>query len=241
MSIQFHEDTDVFQLIAQPLSHLGAHEGDRYQERLIVLTSLKSAMSSPIADGKRKRAQKACQFCHQRKMKCNNVLPTCANCVTHGQQCTYSHEPKRPRPSNDRISRLEEENRQLQARIVGSTTSSDRGAQERGGRTRLSIATDPVEQSAPRIPHSSSVGDGRAGQGDLVLNPVATGLAENAEFHGPSSVLFIEESLNARKREDLDAQNTLAEPVSSGLMANAATQRTFHRCPWISGPLPMNR
>ncbi|KAH8694226.1 hypothetical protein BGW36DRAFT_218138 [Talaromyces proteolyticus] len=44
-----------------------------------------------------RRALKACRFCRQRKMKCDNKQPSCNACNFHGKHCVYDELPKRPR------------------------------------------------------------------------------------------------------------------------------------------------
>ncbi len=183
-------------------------------------------MESSIQDGKRKRAQKACQFCHQRKMKCNNQLPMCSNCNTHGQACTYAQGPKKPRPSNDRISRLEEENRQLHAYLADDATINKQGEGRSARETRRSTPRVSAEDNAHPIAASKTTDVESVANEDLSLSPTRADALRNVEFHGPSSVLFDEDAPNIEKVGDLNAGEHSLEPPSSELMAKAATQRT---------------
>lgn len=46
----------------------------------------------PQPYAKRKRASTACQFCRQRKTKCDNVRPVCGFCRYHQARCIYEDE-----------------------------------------------------------------------------------------------------------------------------------------------------
>ena len=180
-----------------------------------------------MQDGKRKRAQKACQFCHQRKMKCNNQLPKCSNCTTHDQPCTYAQGPKKPRPSNDRISRLEEENRQLHVYLADNATINKQGEGSSARETRRSTPRVSAEDNAHPIAASKTTNVESVANEDLSLSPTRAVAIRNVEFHGPSSVLFDEGGPNIGEVGDLNAGEHSLEPPSSELMANAATQRTY--------------
>ena len=187
-------------------------------------------MESSIPGGKRRRAQKACQFCHQRKMKCNNQLPRCSNCFTHGQACTYAQGTKKPRPSNDRISRLEEENRQLQASLASGSTSDDQKTQRSARTTRSSNRRTPIEESARPVTQSCATdGEPTVKEGSS-LSPPRADASRSTGFHGPSSVLFDEDAPNIRQSKDLNGGEYPLESLSSDLMAKAATQR---RCSFM--------
>lgn len=180
-------------------------------------------MESSSPDGKRRRAQRACQFCHQRKMKCNNELPKCSNCLTHGQACTYAQGQKKPRPSNDRISHLEEENRRLQASLTIGSTTDNQEAQRSVRTTRNSLRNRPIEGSTHRATLPSHTDDESIAKEDRSLSPVTADAPKTTEFHGPSSVLFDVDAPNVRQTNSGEYP---LEPLSAELMAKAATQRT---------------
>ena len=184
-------------------------------------------MEPSILGGKRKRAQKACQFCHQRKMKCNNEVPKCSNCVTHGQVCTYAQGPKRPRPSNDRISRLEEENRQLHACLDGGSRGDDQEAQSSVRVTRSSFRRTSTNGSTNPIAQSSRPDDGLTDKEDRSLSPARVDTQKNDKFHGPSSVLFDDDAPSIGHNKNSNSGGRPLEPLSSKLVAEAATQRTY--------------
>lgn len=199
-------------------------------------------MESSMPGGKRKRAQKACQFCHQRKMKCNNEVPKCANCVTHEQVCTYAHGPKKPRPSNDRISRLEEENRQLHAYFDGGSRSDDHGAPKSLRVKRSSSRRNPTEGSTNPAAQLIQTDRGLTAEEDLSLSPGRVDTPMNDKFHGPSSVLF-DEYPPCIGNKDVNSSEHPLEPLSSKLIAEAATQRTCSfavlesTVPFLTAPL----
>ncbi len=163
-------------------------------------------------------------------MKCDNELPKCSNCVTHGQACTYSQGIKKPRPSNDRISRLEEENRQLQASLANGSTSDDQEAQRSARTTRSSIRRTSIEESARPVTQSCATDDEPTGNEGSSLSLPRADASKSTEFHGPSSVLFDEDTPNIRQSKDLNGGEYPLESLSSELMVKAATQR---RCSFM--------
>lgn len=183
-------------------------------------------MESSIPDRKRRRARKACQFCHQRKMKCNNELPKCSNCVTHGQACTYAQGPKKPRPSNERISRLEEENRRLQASLASGRINDEQEAQRSMRTTRSSLRNMPVDGSTHVVNQSGHPDDESTAEENLPPSPMKADAPKTTEFYGPSSVLFDEDTPNPGQITELNGGEHPLEPPSAELMARATTERT---------------
>lgn len=44
---------------------------------------------------KRKRIKQACDYCRSKKAKCDGISPSCTNCTTNGENCTYTYSSKR--------------------------------------------------------------------------------------------------------------------------------------------------
>ncbi|OJJ82739.1 uncharacterized protein ASPGLDRAFT_174246 [Aspergillus glaucus CBS 516.65] len=75
------------------------------------------------------RASAACTFCRQKKLKCDAVKPTCGNCIAKGIDCQQGPAQHKPRPTNQRIARLESENTFLRQRLqTGDTPVAGHGA-----------------------------------------------------------------------------------------------------------------
>ena len=182
-------------------------------------------MESSIAGGKRRRAQKACQFCHQRKIKCNTQIPKCAKSPTPQKESTYTQGHKKPRPSNDRISRLEEENRLLHASLASGSTGDHQDAQRRVRTTRRSHRKSPLDGSTPAVAQPGHTDDQSTAKGDPSPSPVRAHALKSTTFCGPSSVLFDEDALNAGQTTELSGGEHTLESPSAELMANATTQR----------------
>ena len=173
-------------------------------------------------NNKKRRSQKACNFCHQRKMKCNNVTPQCTNCLTYEQECIYDQTPKRLRLSNDRIERLEEENQCLQAKLASQKTIEGQSLQsqahmstDRRGNQSL---TDGLDSTTNMNSMTASA------QADRSRSIIAHTVQE-LEFHGPSSLLFDETIF-----EQTDIQKPITSKASESvdsarLIAEAAAQR----------------
>ena len=184
-------------------------------------------MESSVPGGKRRRAPKACQFCHQRKMKCDNEAPKCSNCVTHGQVCDYAQGPKKPRPSNDRISRLEEENRQLHASLANGSTGDDQEAQGSAYMTAKPLRRVPTEINSPSNAQLSHTDDVPTVRIDRSLSPAEAHAPKSTEFHGPSSVLFDDQAPDIGHTKSVSGGEQPLESLSAELMAEAAKQREF--------------
>ncbi|CAD1812367.1 Transcriptional activator protein acu-15 [Candida parapsilosis] len=44
---------------------------------------------------KRRRIKQACDYCRSKKAKCDGISPSCTNCTTNGENCTYTYSSKR--------------------------------------------------------------------------------------------------------------------------------------------------
>ncbi|KAH8691881.1 fungal-specific transcription factor domain-containing protein [Talaromyces proteolyticus] len=67
--------------------------------------------SSSNSGRSRKHATTACDYCRQRKVKCDGKETQCSNCENHGFECTYRSDPdkrKGPRPILSRVQALEQ-------------------------------------------------------------------------------------------------------------------------------------
>ena len=169
------------------------------------------------AGSKRKRARKACQLCHQRKLKCGNELPKCNNCTTYERECVYHEGPKKPRPSNDRIERLEEENRSLQAQLAQITPRS----------TEAASADQPFTGTSDSEPSTNGREGSTGHQPDPASLPPSSNnnLLSDLEYHGPSSALFDATFWRTSETGDKSNFNLPSERVTSQLMNEAAAQR----------------
>ena len=177
-------------------------------------------MDAAASSSKRKRARKACQLCHQRKLKCGNELPKCNNCTTYGKDCIYCEGSKRPRPSNDRIERLEEENRSLQARLAQVTPDYAEGVS-------IDTSITGASECEPKAIEPIPSGGGPEFHTEPTKTPPSSNnnLLSDLEYHGPSSALF--DAMGSRTDESGDdcTFDLPSEGVSSQLMNEAAAQR----------------
>lgn len=174
-------------------------------------------MDAAAGSSKRKRARKACQLCHQRKLKCGNELPKCNNCTTYGRECVYHEGPKKPRPSNDRIERLEEENRSLHAQLAQITPRSIEGVSSDhliSGASESELATNDRGGSPELHPESASIPPSSKNN-----------LLSDLEYHGPSSALFDATFWRNNETGDKSSFDLPSERVTSQLMNEAAAQR----------------
>lgn len=179
-------------------------------------------MSALRTNNKKRRSQKACNFCHQRKLKCNNATPRCTNCLAYEQECTYDQTPKRLRPSNDRIERLQEQNRRLHAQLASQTADQDQGLYA-PARVRMGRSANPSIADALDSP--MNMDSTRAlPQPDRSRSPVRHTVPD-LEFHGLSSLLFDETTLEQDNGQKAIASVASESVDSTRLMAEAAAQR----------------
>jgi len=142
----------------------------------------------------------------------------------------YNQGPKKARPSNSRISCLEEENRQLQARLAGHPLGD--GASLRDG---LPSVSGSLQNDSGDAESSSTARDQRGERESSVQHgqtPLApktdVEMIDEAAFHGPSSLLFDEAPLNLERTLSSESEKCSAETASTALMEEAAKQRKLH-------------
>ena len=178
-------------------------------------------MSASGNSHKRKRAQKACHFCHERKLKCDKNGSDCSNCVTYDRKCVYDKTPKKSRPSNKQIAQLEAENQRLQTQLAQRTSNHQGKSVSRNSHGSDASTSSDGSRSAhhagqyENMPHNHTS-----------LSNVKD-VAQVIDFYGPSSILFDE-----LPREQDSSHAELISEVSNShdsaqLMAEAATQRRF--------------
>ncbi|KAJ5387049.1 hypothetical protein N7509_009590 [Penicillium cosmopolitanum] len=176
---------------------------------------------------KSRRAAKACAFCRQRKLRCNNEKPACSSCRGHGKECIYTVGPKRPRPSKAQLSRLEAENQQLRQQITASELRSESASTPTETRT-----SDPRPESQepqplgviPRRPdvgkHTPSVDPARSTVSRIFISPNG-----DSSYHGLTSALFDDAPLDRRSQMRSTAPQVPVEHIQKRLMGESAYQR----------------
>ncbi|KAF5859561.1 hypothetical protein ETB97_002736 [Aspergillus alliaceus] len=177
----------------------------------------------PTSANRRRRSSQACVFCRQRKFKCHNQRPICANCRTYSRDCVYTALPVKPRPSNRRLSKLEEENHQLRQRLQADGHNLDNEIRalatspgQKLSRTGVnSPATLPAveEPGQPETTHSTV--------SRIFISPNG-----ESSYHGRTSTLFDDTATDQRVLQSLVADpKKPREWIKKGLMGEAAYQR----------------
>ena len=143
-------------------------------------------------------------------MRCGNEVPSCTNCRAYNERCVYDAGPKKPRPSNSRIRRLEEENRNLQARLAQQTgnTLNPQAAgysQPDSKTSEARIETDDSSSASTSSDESDAEG-------------------ASPEYHGPSSVFYDDGIAGGRRRTNQEPEGR-SNPPPFKLTAEAAAQR----------------
>ncbi|KAB8229831.1 uncharacterized protein BDW43DRAFT_302795 [Aspergillus alliaceus] len=177
----------------------------------------------PTSANRRRRSSQACVFCRQRKFKRHNQRPICANCRTYSRDCVYTALPVKPRPSNRRLSKLEEENHQLRQRLQADGHNLDNEIRalatspgQKLSRTGVnSPATLPAveEPGQPETTHSTV--------SRIFITPNG-----ESSYHGRTSTLFDDTATDQRVLQSLVADpKKPREWIKKGLMGEAAYQR----------------
>ncbi len=151
-------------------------------------------------------------------MRCGNEQPNCLNCVAYKEVCYYEQRPKKARPSNFQISRLEEENRLLQQRLE----------EVKGGKETESRKPDKTVSNRHFSPPDDSSENAGASSGHSTSSPSPSRERignENPEFHGPTSVIFDEAAPQSKLKINEESQKSAVEDISTNLMVEAAAQR----------------
>ena len=167
-------------------------------------------------------------------MRCGNEHPKCLNCVAYKEICYYEQGPKKARPSNSRILRLEEENRALQERLAKSKRSQAESSKDLSGHS---------PPSNPRSSDDSSddaSGDAEKGSASTASPSRPSLKNESLEFHGPTSVLFDEAAPKSKQEFIEGRQGIPSEDVSTNLMAEAAVQRQLENLHLTSKQLDLD-
>ena len=151
-------------------------------------------------------------------MRCGNEQPKCVNCVAYKEDCYYEHRPKKARPSNSQIARLEEENRLLQKRLDEVNINVVRETKDFGE------SIPQRQSSSPEDSSSENAGD--SDQPSTSSSPTKENMKnQNSEFHGPSSVFFDETPPQRKQLLKEESQKSVLEDLSKNLTEEAAAQR----------------
>ena len=67
----------------------------------------------------RRRVERACEGCRERKIKCEGQKPACAQCATSGVDCVYP--PSRREKQEEQVEQLKSENEQYKSLLVKLT------------------------------------------------------------------------------------------------------------------------
>ena len=152
-------------------------------------------------------------------MRCGNEEPKCLNCVAYKEKCYYDQGPKKARPSNSRIMRLEEENRMLQERLAKTKNSSPPAAESKSSRKHVPHRPISLDDSSDDTSTESDEGDSDSSPSKADVGN------KNPEFHGPTSVFFDETAPENVQGLEESTQDLSLENMSTNLMAEAAAQR----------------
>jgi hypothetical protein len=195
------------------------------------------------------RAQQACAYCRQRKMKCTGERPRCKNCEIYEQECVFSGPTRKPRPTNAALNELLEENRRLREQVSDGTpdnqtqteashngitpeqtTHGEQGNSLAEQNVGLTAQNTSLTEQQNTIPADQIR---RGSDDDPVETPASVG---STTYHGPTSTLFNEAaSSNRQSRSYLTKERETWMPRI--LVAAAAEQRQLESINFRAGKL----
>ncbi|KAL5482405.1 hypothetical protein ACEPAI_8999 [Sanghuangporus weigelae] len=85
----------------------------------------------------RTKIEVACNFCRQRKMKCDGLRPTCRNCARKGNECKYIEEVRRRGPGKKKKA-IDARPKKLNKRIEAERQAKRKGKDKATGSTDVS-------------------------------------------------------------------------------------------------------
>lgn len=127
-----------------------------------------SAAHGAGRSAKRRRINFACNYCRNRKTRCDEQKPSCMACIAAGVECVTTD---RRRPGVE-VSRRETQRRTSQASVssLPTPTSSRRLHSSPGSRTNVGLGVDHVDDT-PRAEISSPPGGRLSNDSDLRNTP----------------------------------------------------------------------
>ena len=197
----------------------------------------------------------ACEFCRQRKMKCNNERPECQNCNEHGRHCVYAELAKKPRPSTARIVQLEQENQQLRESLESLKDQIKRPNNASGAATTIKSSDALLEAATAQwgsLPCGAFSGPSQRAEVQQIPTPADTSHSsdttieprvfypdqdKDSGYHGPTSAAFDEKSAESRSRHDTDAAKVPDVWIKRQLVAESTNQRQLETVNLLAGNL----
>src|SRR4051812_16863275 len=67
---------------------------------------------------------RACEFCRQRKIRCDSLRPTCSTCANASRECSYRENVPRPRPSMALLNASRKEKEKLESILIRLKSAS---------------------------------------------------------------------------------------------------------------------
>ncbi|CAG8943931.1 unnamed protein product [Penicillium salamii] len=184
-----------------------------------------------------RRATKACAFCRRRKasrlsvirnrglivkkFRCNNEQPTCSNCKTYAQDCTYVSGPDKPRPTNARLSRLEAENQRLRQHLARDPAGPENHSPSVDSSYIQSppVQSPPQQQKAPAR-HQPNTDGSQSAVSRIFISPNG-----DSSYHGLTSTLFDDAPTDRHGHPRSADPQVPVEHIRKQLMGESAYQR----------------
>ncbi|KAL2858590.1 fungal-specific transcription factor domain-containing protein [Aspergillus pseudoustus] len=180
---------------------------------------------------KTQRAAIACEYCREKKIRCDGAKPACSTCKARGRECRQYVVPRKPRPTNSRIRQLERENQRLRAL---SAETRPHEASSTGNVVRVG-ANGSTYSGGVRVPSAANVESqslllAHDYHHELPAKGTNHRLAEIPQtgqpgYHGPTSALYDETREFCERSSSPSPSNPSTEPHDDLLVAEAAKQR----------------
>ncbi|KAJ5657503.1 uncharacterized protein N7484_001152 [Penicillium longicatenatum] len=195
---------------------------------------------------RKSRAAAACNYCRDKKLKCDAQKPTCGHCAAKGIDCQQGPIRHKPRPTNRRIAQLERENallRQQGGRIpegnvlLGdepSMISTDASFTMSPSRGQVELSISQADSSPIDRPTVLSNGSSHPEAPDSDHLKSATSL-----YHGPTSAVYDDTEISGNNNDSTEwSKSPMSEEwTRSHLFAETAKQRQLELLNFSAGKL----
>ncbi|KAL2854013.1 fungal-specific transcription factor domain-containing protein [Aspergillus pseudodeflectus] len=188
------------------------------------------------------RTSNACEYCREKKIRCDSAKPSCSTCTARGRECRQHPIAKKPRPTNSRIRQLERENQRL-LHLSGGGQPHEASANrsilyQDCSATRGSVEEPPSRiiepPSFPAAPGSSlSHSSPRRSEHQLAEIPQAS----KTGYHGPTSAMYDETTAPNDRLASPSPIGRATESQDDWLIAEAAKERHMEMMNMARGQL----
>ncbi|KAJ0415204.1 fungal-specific transcription factor domain-containing protein [Aspergillus carlsbadensis] len=176
------------------------------------------------------RNSNACEYCREKKIRCDGAKPSCSACTARGRACRQHLPAKKPRPTNSRIRQLERENQRLldlsEARLPHEA-SANRSILYQDCCAPSSSVEEPSSRGIESASFPAAPGSNlyplspRRAEHHLAEIPQTT----QTGYHGPTSAMYDETRAPNERLASPSPPDRAIESQDDCLIAEAAKER----------------